>query len=177
MSKSSFLRICTLFLFFLIAIGSVGCSHHIPAQVYPMKPGMVPEFSGGRPITIINAQDKTEAVLIGAQMGHKYFADLNQFTETATELLKTELAKRDIEIAEGAEKQLKLSVTRVQLYWGFAAIRCILNVKVETLDGYIREFEGNNASPWTLYRACNGAITKAVGAMLNDDSILAYLKH
>jgi len=177
MSKTLFLRIWMLFMLVVMVIGFVGCTHHIPAQVYPMKPGMVPGFSGGSPITIINAQDQTEAVLIGGQMGHKYFADLNQFTETATELLKTELAKKDIEIAEGAEKQLKLSVTSVQLYWGFAQIRCVLKVKVETLDGYIREFEGNNASGWTLYRACNGAITRAVGAMLNDDTILAYLQY
>ena len=72
-------------------------------------------------------------------------------------------------------KELKLAITRVNLFWGAWAIRCILSLRVETGDGYIQEFEGNNASPSTLYRACDGAVTKAVAALLNDGQIRQYL--
>jgi hypothetical protein len=92
-------------------------------------------------------------------------------------LFKSELGKRDVTITEDAQKELKLTVTKANVYWGFAAIRCIVYLKVETGDGYTREFEGNNPSPWTLYRACDGAITRAVAAMLNDDMILNYIKY
>jgi hypothetical protein len=46
---------------------------------------------------------------------------------------------------------------------------------VETGGGYNKEFVGNNASGMTIHRAFDGAITKAVGAMLSDETILVYI--
>lgn len=177
MSGSKFLTVWKLLVVFMMLMSSIGCTHHFVAQQCPMKPGMVPEFSGGQPVTIANARDAPEQVLIGSQGIHKWMGNLQQWTDTAIGLVKTELEKRKIMTTEGANRQLKLSITRANIYWGFASIRCITSLKVETGDGYVREFEGNNVSPWTLHRACNGAITRAVAAMLNDDTILAYLKY
>jgi hypothetical protein len=84
---------------------------------------------------------------------------------------------RKITVTGDAEKELKLSVTHANGYQGFAALRCIITLRVETGEGYTKEFEGNNTSPWTLYRACDGAVTKAIEAMLNDEEILKYIKY
>jgi hypothetical protein len=101
---------------------------------------------------------------------------MQKWTDTAAGLLKSELEKRGFDVTQGSPKEIKLTVLRANLYWGFAAIRCILFLKVETSDGYTHEYEGNNASGWTLYRACDGAVTRAIAAMLEDKVILAYLK-
>ena len=137
---------------------------------------MVPEFKIKEQVSIINAQTSTKEVLIGSQGIHKWLGNLQKWTDVASGLLKTELEKRGATVNEGSPKVLKLAITRVNLFWGFSAIRCILYLRVETEDGYIKEYEGNNASPWTLYRACDGAVTKAVAAVLNDEKIFRYIR-
>jgi len=60
-------------------------------------------------------------------------------------------------------------VDSAALYWGFAAIRCIVWVRIEKKDGtWSKSYEGNNASRATLYRAVDGAVYKAVVAILQD---------
>ena len=51
-----------------------------------------------------------------------------------------------------------------------------MHLKAETGDGYISDFEGNNVSGHNPERACGGAVLRAVAAMLNDGTILTYLK-
>ena len=76
-----------------------------------------------------------------------------------------------------AEKELKLAITDVNFYPGGFAIRCKLDLEVETGDGDTIEFTGDNNSPWTLYRACGGAVVRAVAEMLNHPNILYYLQN
>lgn len=170
----------SLIVFILLILFS-GCTrHYVPSQ-YPLKPGMVPDFSGSQAVTIVNAQTSAgkggNEELLGSIGACTWMGDLQKWTDTAVGLLKTELEKRGFNVTEGQHRELRLAITRANVYQGAFQIRCILYLKVETGDGYTNEFVGNNASGWTLYRACDGAITRAVGAMLNDDTILAYLKH
>ena len=92
------------------------------------------------------------------------------------EVLKTELKKNDITVSEDAPKVLKLTVTKVYMFCGTWNARCILYLRVETGDGYTKEFEGNNSSPEGYKGAGPLAVTKAVAAMLNNDKILGYLR-
>jgi hypothetical protein len=158
----------------LILFAFVGCTHRLVIKQYPMKEGMVPNFAGLQPVNIINAQDSAEEVLIGQILVvHKYLANLQEWTDTAVKVLKSELHERNIATNIEAQKKIKLAITDVEL--SFAG--CTLNLKVETGDGYTRMFTGDNNSPWKINRACGGAVTRAVAAMLNDDTILAYLKY
>jgi len=177
MSESMLVRLCKNFVITVQLIVFLGCTHYYVPQQYPLKLEMIPEFKGNQPISVKNTHTSNNIVLLGSQGGHKWMGDLQKWTDTAVGLFKSELGKRDVIITEDAQKELKLTVTKANIYWGFAAIRCIVYLKVETGDGYTREFEGNNPSPWTLYRACDGAITRAVAAMLNDDMILNYIKY
>lgn len=162
-------------IFFLLVV-FCGCTHHYVPREYPINPVLVPELSVSQPVSLINVQTDNKDILIGKNMGHKWMGNLTKWTDVAVGLLQTELQKRDINVTEDAPKVLKLSITQAEIIPGAWAIRCILNLKVETGDGYTVDLEGNNASPATLYRAVDGAVTRAVTALLNDDNILSYLK-
>ena len=166
-----------LLIFLLILIGFTGCGPtRWEVKQRPMKEGMVPDFVGLKPVNIINAQDSTEEVIIGESMtGHKYVANLQKWTDTAITIFETELHKRNIVTTTEAEKKIKLAITKAEfdLRW---AIQCKVDLKVETGDGYTMVFTRMNKSQ-SLSKACDRAVLWAVAAALNDDTILAYLKH
>ena len=159
-----------------VLIGFSGCTQHLVIDQYPMKQGMVPEFRGVQPVALVNAQTNKENVNAGSASMVKYTANTHQVTDVAIQVLKTELEKRNIDTSEDADKQLRLAIQDVTIVYGFASYRCIMHLKAETSDGYMRDFEGNNVSGHNPERACSGAVLRAVAAMLNDDTIVAYLK-
>lgn len=165
--------IILLFLFTLPA----ACTHYYVPNQYPVKPGMVPDFTGQKSIRIINAQETSNVQLFYLAGFHKYLGDMRLWTDTAVGLLQSELGKRNIQVTNTAAKTIKLKITHANVYQGFASFRCILALEVETSTGYKKTFEGNNTSPWTAYRACDGAVTLAVTAMLNDNEILRFIKY
>lgn len=177
MSGSTMFKISKIVTVITILIGFVGCAQHLVIEQYPMKPGMVPEFSGNQPVALVNAQANTDNVNAGSASMVKYTANTHQVTETAIQVLETELEKRNIDTSEDADKQLRLAVQDATIVYGFGTYRCILHLKAETGDGYNGNFEGNNVSPHNPERACGGSVLRAVAAMLNDDKILAYLRH
>jgi len=70
--------------------------------------------------------------------------------------------------------QLSLSIEKVDAQLGWVA-KCKVWLKVETGDGYIKTYIGDNTSPATLWRAVDGAVMRAVAEMLRDESLIAYL--
>jgi len=142
-----------------------------------MKPGMVPEFTGSQPVALVNAQDNNEnTILYSNKMGDKITASMHQMTDTAIQVLETELEKRNIDNSENADKQLRLAVHDVTMTMPHPwALRCTLHLKAETADGNISEYEAINNG--NINRACGGAVLRAVAAMLNDDTIQYYLKN
>jgi CO/xanthine dehydrogenase Mo-binding subunit len=176
MSGKTMLKMSTIVTLITILIGFSGCTQHLVIEQYPMKPGMVPEFRGGQPVALVNAQTNKENVNAGSASMVKYTANTHQVTDTAIQVLKTELEKRNISTSEDAEKQLRLAIQDVTISYAFN-YRCILHLRAETGDGYVRDFEGNNDSWRNAWTACGGAVLRAVAAMLNDDTILGYLKH
>ena len=56
------------------------------------------------------------------------------------------------------------------MYWGAFSSRCVVNARLEKKDGtWSKSYEGNNASPATLYRAVDGAVYRVVVAILQDE--------
>ncbi|MDY6973938.1 MAG: thrombospondin type 3 repeat-containing protein [Thermodesulfobacteriota bacterium] len=196
MSRPMFLRLLKIaILFFLIL--PCGCGGHriyyepdyknrfyVPRQI-PVKPGMTmkPGFDICKRVNIVNAQLRTENVPLKAcdqkfdNLGaytHKWWGNLHMWTDTALGVLETELDKRGVTVTKGAPKILKLSITRACLFWAFHDVGCPLNLRVQTGDGYIRDFEVSNRSI-DLYDSCDGAVTRAVASMFDDDNIRSYL--
>jgi len=163
----------------IVAIMFVGCTHYYVPAMYPLKDGMTPAFTGNSSITLINDQESPgtggKPDFLGSIGAHQWYGDLQKWTATAISLTNTELEERGFRIEDKQDTILKLCISRATVHQGVFQIRTIAYLTVETGDGYKKEFIGNNASGWTLYRACDGAITRAVGEMLSDETILAYI--
>ncbi len=167
-----------IFILFMLLFG---CSHSYSVKPFPIKPDLVPEINVKDSVHIVNAQDQGKNIVFYSIAGSKWIGDLGEWTGQAAGLLKFELNKRNITIAEDAHKILKLAITEGKLSSEFSGIRCVVMLKVEAADGYAQEYEGNhiNHSPFAQqarYHAGAGAITKAVTALLNDKNIISYLQ-
>lgn len=165
-----------IFSLFLFAV--VGCTQYYnPTETtFPINERMVPGFTGKGTITIENMQPHGKEFVLVSQSGTTWKGDLGKWTDTAVNYLTLELTKRNLVVTGTAQKKLKVSITDANAIFATWVIRCKLNLRVVTGDGYVREFEGNNTSPATLFRAADGAVMKAVVAALNDPGIVAYLE-
>lgn len=179
MSGPLLIRGCKALLL-IFAFMFIGCTQHYVPAVYPLKDGMWPEFTGEGGITLINAQESPgldgKPDFLGSIGAQQWYGDLIKWTDTAIKLTTSELEKRGFKIEKEQSKVLKLSIPRVTVHQGVFQIRTIVHLTVETGDGYKKDFEGNNASGATFKRACDGAITRAVGAILSDETILTYIR-
>ena len=198
MSKTILFRLGMIMVMalFLIPSGCGGEGHRIyykpdytnrfyVPQPILIKPGMVrkPEFEICKFITIINAQTDTGKTPLGTcvqkytNLGaytHKWSGNLRLWTDTAVTVLKAELKRRGVTVTARAPKVLRLTITRACLFWGFNVVGCPINLRVDTGNGYTKNFEIDNRSI-DLYDSCDGAVAKAVAAMLNDEYIRSYL--
>lgn len=157
---------------------------YIPRQI-PITPGMIlkPEFNICKDIMVMNAQaDAGNTPLpactqnydpLGAYT-HLWSGNLKMWTDTACGVTKAELKNRGVKISQNIGKKLTLSISSACLSWGFRTIGCTLNLRVETGDGHISQFQVTNEAI-NLYDSCDGAVTKAVAAMFNDTYIRTYL--
>jgi OOP family OmpA-OmpF porin len=188
MSRSILLRLSQVVILLILIIPS-GCGdrahrifyepdytnrYYVPKQI-PIKTNMIlkPEFEICKMVTIMNTQEDARKVPIGAYT-HQWWGNLHMWTETAVGVLKNELEKRGVTVTEDAPKILKLSITNANLFWGFDVVGCTLNLQVETGDEYKVTFEETNKST-DLYGSCDGAVTRAVAAMFDDNRMRSYL--
>jgi len=134
----------------------------------------VAAFSNHPEISLRNAAP-AGTVLIAKMGALTLNGDLHEWTRIAVELATSELGKRGVQVADGGGKSVELSITSVKVIRGFAAMRCILVLHAVTGGGAAIDVEGNNASPATLYRAIDGAVTRAVTSLLAHEAFRAYL--
>jgi len=153
-------------LFFLFS----ACSHlTVPRGPIPVKTDVVGALDIPKEISLENGVTESKLTLIGSQGFHKWYADFKVWTSFITNHLETELRSRGVKVTPGSGTLFRVTVEQAGLYWGQFAIRCVVNVRVARMDGtWSKIYEGNNASPATLYRAVDGAVYKAVVAILSD---------
>ena len=165
-------RIAIWCLVFLVT----GCSHRYTANetTFAVVPP-TPIFAGNQSVAVVNVQPSGPEVKITQAGIHSYYADLRAWTESAVRLVKAELTKQNITVADDAPKVLKVSVPHVGAITGFWVIRFVVTVTLETGDGEVNSFTANNLSPWTLYRSMDGALMRAVALTLNSDQLKTYL--
>ena len=169
------LRSVVVSVMFFVLMISMGCTHSVITKQYPIDPKSVPALTSDNPIAIINAQTDTKEVFIGTNGLAKFTGNLQQYTDTVIETLKTELNKKNIRTSKDAEKTLKVSVTKTSLETGMWGFGCDAYVTIETGDGYKKELVGKGGGG-VLLVAVNSSVNDAVVAILNDDSVLAYLR-
>jgi len=170
-TKSKFIaEILTSFLLMVVIFLISGCSHVVfPRGPIPVTMDIAGPIETTKQISFVNRQTESKLTLIATYGAHKYFADFRKWTNLVVDQLVSELKKRGVQVNPSSDSIFNVSVDNARLFWGTFAIRCIVNVRVEKDDGtWSKTFEGNNASPATLYRAIDGAVYRAVEAILKD---------
>ena len=150
------------------------CSHvTVPRGPIPVKMDVVGPMSVSKSIALENGIPDSKLTLIATQGFHKWYADYNVWTGFVLSQLETELRGRGVQVLPGSQDVLRVKVEQAGLYWGSFSTRCIVNVRIEKKDGtWSKSYEGNNASPASLYRSVDGAVHKAVVAILQDRDFL-----
>jgi hypothetical protein len=163
-------EILTSFLLIVVIFLISACSHVVfPRGSIPVKMDIVGSIETTKEISLVHRQTESKLTLIATQGAHKYFADFKQWTDLVIDQLESELKNRGVQVNPSGDYTFNISVDNARLFWGTWAIRCIVNVRVEKDDGtWSKTFEGNNASPASLNRSIDGAVYKAVEAILKD---------
>ena len=158
---------------------------------YEPNPDTVPlgpiiEFFANKDIDLINGQVSAENVLVVPRgpyprgpYGDKLVANPRAWTDTVITILQKELNDRLTRVVKGADKKLILSVESVSAgKWyarGYEPWQCVVYLKVETGDGYIKTFIGDVRSR-NVFRAADAALIRAVAEVLKDYDIWKYRK-
>lgn len=162
-------------IFFLL----FGCSHHHVPKPHNYQIEIAEEFTSTSSISLINSQTSTEEVLFATNGPHKFYANYQEFTEAAINLARQELVKRGMTVEEQASKTLNLSIESTKVTIGFAMIDSDTTLKVETGEGYSKEYNGNSSifgiSYAVIYATTDNSITDAVAKMFNDPQVIEYL--
>ena len=158
----------------ILTLAFSGCSHvTVPRGPIPVKMDVVGPMSVSKPIALENGIPDSKLTLIATQGFHKWYADYNVWTGFLVSQLESELRGRGVQVLPGSQDVLRVKVEQAGLYWGSFSTRCIVNVRIEKKDGsWSKSYEGNNASPASLYRSVDGAVHKAVVAILQDRDFL-----
>ena len=146
------------------------CSHvTVPRGPIPVKMDVVGPMSVSKPISLENGVPDSKLTLIATQGFHKWYVDYNVWTSFIVSQLESELRGRGVQVSPASQEVLRVKVEQAGLFWGSFSTRCIVNVRVESKDGtWSKSYEGNNASPASLYRSVDGAVYKAIVAILQD---------
>jgi len=150
------------------------CSHvTVPRGPIPVKMDVVGPMSVSKAISLENGVPDSKLTLIATQGFHKWYADYNVWTSFVVSQLESELRGRGVQVSPDSQEVLRVKVEQTGLFWGSFSTRCIVNVRVERKDGtWSKSYEGNNASPASLYRSVDGAVYKAVVAILQDKDFM-----
>lgn len=161
----------------LVAIVSSGC---VSVKYYTPAPDThqldeISEFTGSATVTLINNQPNEEEQLYHKQS--KYHANYRAWTDVAMQIVQRELETRGFTVQDDGDKTLSMSIIHVLTETGWTQIQTQVTMKAETGSGYNSDFIGRNHSVMAanLKRQADGAVMRAVAAMLSDPAIAAYL--
>ncbi len=166
-------RIQAIFLCMVLVL-IFGCTiHYVPKQ-YPINEGAIPYFTLSSPVHVVNdLQGQSRQLVIGTDP-YTFVGDLSEYTETAMNLLKSELDKKNIKNSNTAKKIIHLEIIKASLHLRGFINQTYIALKVETGKGYAREYHVINSSG-LFDKSIDSTIAKAVTSMLNDQKIIEYL--
>jgi len=156
----------------LVVMVLAGCTVHYVPKPSPEEPIVVPVFKRGQPVAIINKTAPREVLL--SVRPYDLRVDYQQYADSAIQLLKTELEKREGVVQTSASREIGLDFTDIRIVPGAGRFRAVINFTVTTGDGYVRGLEASEVN-WNFQRAIDGAIVSVVKAMLTNDRVRQYL--
>jgi hypothetical protein len=161
----------------VVGVFLTGCTLHYVPSIHPVDQAAVPDFKGEQAVCVVNISTTSGETILGTSSGgYTYMGDLSKWTDTAVALLKSELQNRGFIIRDCSEstKEIKMSIIKAQIVVSMGS-KCFLELHLETGKGYTRNYLASNSS-FTYDRASDGAVTRAVIAILNDKNITEYLQ-
>lgn len=161
--------------FTFVVLLTSGCTHeYLPKpDTYEFRP--IPEFTSAGEIELINYQPKADNVLIGSVNGHKFYADLQKWTDIAIIITKRELTKRGLQVKENTNKKIKMAISSTRSTCGNFGCRNYTTLQVETSSGYKGNYSSEGPA-MSLAKASDAAVIRAVEMMLKDNNIVEYIE-
>ena len=152
-----------------------GCStiYYVPDPT-TFKFDETPDFSSSQNISLVNIQESSENLLLFNNHGHKFYGNLQQWTDVAIAITNRELSKRGMSVAENSSKTLEMSIISVRPRKASWHFRTNVELKVVAGNGYTSNYISEGPSP-LLNRSFDAAVIRSVAAMLKDDNIIKYL--
>ena len=155
-----------------------GCtiSHHVTPDpyTYPLDP--IIDFNTNSSLRIVNSQqDNTEQVFL-ANGPNKWYANYQQWTDTAIKIMAKELTQRGVIISEDSERSVELLIRDAKTDIGFVKVTHSVELDVKLGNGYTASYTGVNSNVMAgVYKQqYDGLVMRAVAAMLNDPIVIDY---
>ena len=153
-----------------------GCARIYRPGIYPIpKELLTTKFTSKSTVTLINDYgEKSYNICIGATETYTFYGDLRQITEVSVTLLSEELTKRGMIVRTDGDKTIRLKIRNMFGVYHIGIFRASMVLSVAVANGYLRDFFETNSS-WNYQRSFDGAISKVIAAVLNDENIVKYL--
>ncbi len=136
----------------------------------------ITEFRSDNTVRIYNNQPSmSEIVYYHSARGRS--GNFHVWTDVAIEIAARELRKRGLTISDDAPRGLGLKVLYAQTNTTFTTFETVIDIEATRDDGSRKRYRGRNKSVMAanLARQTDGALMRAVAAMLNDPDLVAYL--
>ena len=156
----------------LVVMVLAACTIHYVPKPSPEEPIVIPVFKPGQPVAIVNKTAPREVVL--PVPTYDLRVDYRQYADSAIQLLKSELEKRDGVVQTSASREIGLDFTDIRIVPSLGRFRAVINFTVTTGDGYERGVEASDVN-WNFQKAIDGAIVNVVKATLTNDRVRQYL--
>jgi hypothetical protein len=155
-----------------------------PQAQIPVAMEVAGPITQSKRISFVNSTHEFKVIYVASLGYSKYYADFESWADIIIAQLEDELQKRGVNVTSSQKDMLEtqevqatperdyvfnIAVQNVKLIQGSWATRCIVTVLVERADGqWSHTYEGNNASPASVGRAIDGAVHRAVEAIIKD---------
>ena len=157
-------------------------THYTPKPDTHSLDPIAQEFTSNKTLSVVNEQmDNSEQLYWENWSGKRRFhANHQKWTDVAIQVLNRELNARNATITEGTEDSIGLAIVNVKLIPHTATIESQVTLQVNLSNGYSESYLGINSVVFLGHdykRQMDGAIMRAVAAMLSDPKVVAFVSN
>lgn len=159
--------------FALSVVLSTACSLTVGTRpdAYPFPSERVFDVTPGGSVSVSNFYGAEERV----ELGSRVYCDLRHFTETAISMVQRELGKKGLILSPDGNKTVVLRMTHPSWVQGMWSMKGRVRLEAQLGNGDAVAVDGESQTGGNAMRAFNGAILRAVTALLEDPTLAAYL--
>ena len=142
--------------------------HHVKEKVLPLV--------AGKSVTLVNYYTASEKVTIFEEKNStRLMGDLQQYTDATLNILKSELTKRDVLVAEAHFKTITLKVSDVQATYKAFDKSTSLKLNARLGNGKSSTISASYRTGGSSAQALDGAIIAAVTQLLKSNTVVDYI--